>query len=193
MKIIYHIEKGSFLVLQDLDAVYPALFDLLNQNFLYLENNKRIAKIAVGNETRSTVSVHKNFWCVILTEEKKMLLENPPLLNRFEKHNLSFDLLFYNIYCGNPIQIFGIVQRLEQFFKNICNIMKAEYNFSLNIENQLINIGSDVIKGLIYEKFVPKDRYEEISFHTLDKQILVLLSNTFSQDFIVFLALAYKY
>jgi hypothetical protein len=119
--------------------------------------------------------------------------KNLPLLNRFEKHNLSFSLVFNNFDMYESRLIFDKIQMLEEFFKNTCDIMKAEYNFSLNIENQLINIGSDVIKGLIYEKFVPKDRYEEIPFHTLDKQILVLLSNTFSQDFIVFLALAYKY
>ena len=141
---------------------------------------------------RPTVSVHKNFWSVLLTEEKETLLENPPLLNRFEKHNLSFDLLFDGIDPVKTKQIFERVNTLEQFFKNTCDVMKADYKFSLNIENQLINLGSDVIKGLIYEQIISEGS-DEIQFQALDKKILTLLSSTFSQDFIAFLALAHKY
>ena len=199
-KILYYVEKGHFLILQDLESVYPALFDLLNQNFLYLTNKKRYTKVAVGNVNRPTVSVHENFWCVVLTEEKESLLDNPPLLNRFEKHNPSFDLLFDSL--GNEKnQVFYKVSILEKFFKNTCDLTKNDYTFSLNIENQLMNVGGDEIKGMIYEKISKKfiaddsknNSNEDVQLHILDKAIIDDVKNTFSQDFLAFLSLAGKY
>ena len=87
------MENGDILVLRNMEKIYPSLYNLFNQNFTIL-GRKKFARIAFGNYTTYS-EVHNDFRAIILVDEKKIKerLEDPPFLNRFEKHGFSFDYL----------------------------------------------------------------------------------------------------
>ncbi|XP_046568818.1 uncharacterized protein LOC124277192 isoform X1 [Haliotis rubra] len=83
-KIILCMEQGVVLILKDLDSIYGSLYDMLNQNYskVGLKKTCRVAHGAYGNPV---CHVHEDFRCVVLVEENKLDLSDPPFLNRFEK------------------------------------------------------------------------------------------------------------
>ena len=87
------MENGDILVLRNMENVYPSLYNLFNQNFTTL-GKKKFSRIAFANYNTYSV-VHEDFRTIVLVDEIKIKekMEDPPFLNRFEKHIFSYEYL----------------------------------------------------------------------------------------------------
>ncbi|XP_067672826.1 uncharacterized protein [Haliotis asinina] len=83
-KIILCMEQGVVLILKDLDSIYGSLYDMLNQNYSKV-GLKKTCRVAHGAYSNPVCHVHEDFRCIVLVEENKLDLSDPPFLNRFEK------------------------------------------------------------------------------------------------------------
>eukprot|EP00045_Choanoeca_perplexa_P018322 m.287058 g.287058 ORF g.287058 m.287058 type:complete len:4696 (+) comp17783_c0_seq1:104-14191(+) len=88
-RIILCMERGDLLILQDLDPVFGALYDMLNQNYTKV-GDRRHVRIALGAENNPMCFVHENFRCVVLVDLDRLRTYDTPFLNRFEKQRLTF-------------------------------------------------------------------------------------------------------
>ena len=91
-KIQYSMEQEKVLVLKNLESIYPSLYDLFNQNFTVV-GEKSFARIALGSSDNLMSYVNDKFRCVILLDQSEIDKQDPPFLNRFEKHIISFEKL----------------------------------------------------------------------------------------------------
>ena len=100
LKEIKHFASEGFtLLLDDLDLIYGALYDLFNMRFSSHEG-KKYSSITF-EDFKETVAISEKFNCFILKEEHqlradRMSIENKlpsPLMNRFEKHLFGLDNL----------------------------------------------------------------------------------------------------
>ena len=63
-KIQIFMEKGKTIILKDIESIYPALYDLFNQNFISM-SGKNYARISIGSTFTTYSNVHKNFKCIV--------------------------------------------------------------------------------------------------------------------------------
>ena len=184
-KIQLCMEEGKILILKNLESIYPSLYDLFNQNFTSV-GGKNFSRIALGSSNNILAHVHEDFRCVILVSHEKIEkeVEDPPFLNRFEKHIVSFK------YLLNPkLQTFSI--NLYKKIFQIIDIKVGQKNRSQNqikLEHQLININQEEIEGLIYqlsknkkEEEITDEFLKEIELNIFKKIVL-----NFSQDIILY-------
>lgn len=87
-KIILYMEQGVVLILKDLQHIYGSMYDMLNQNYTIV-GKKNNCRIALGANSYPLCQVHDRFRCIVLVEEEKLDLSDPPFLNRFEKQNIQ--------------------------------------------------------------------------------------------------------
>jgi hypothetical protein len=94
-----YAKEGYTLVMKNLDTIYPCLYDLLNQNYLASDEvNGPKGCYLFNDNTKHKVTVHKDFKCILLMEREDSAEKNydfekkqqPPFLNRFEKHLVMF-------------------------------------------------------------------------------------------------------
>lgn len=108
-KIKHYSGEPVLLILDDLDLVYGALYDLFNQRFA--ENTENRYCNVVYEDFKETLFVDPNFKCIVFKsqqdlEDEKRHKEDilpSPLMNRFEKH-------LFNL---NDIPGFGKVKYLS--------------------------------------------------------------------------------
>jgi hypothetical protein len=92
-----YIKQGYTVVMKDLDVIYGCLYDLLNQNYTVYEGRKS-CNLFFDN-TKHKVTVDPEFKCIIVVEDERKLSkelgfekrQQPPFLNRFEKHRVTYD------------------------------------------------------------------------------------------------------
>ncbi|RIB30662.1 hypothetical protein C2G38_2151924 [Gigaspora rosea] len=65
--------------------------------------------------------VHKNFWYILVLDEKDVDISDLPLLNRYEKQKLSINGIIDN-------NIKKLVEELEKWSNQIGAIAKSEFN-----------------------------------------------------------------
>ena len=95
-KIMVSMEQGQLLVLNNLEFIYPSLYDVFNSNFSTV-GGKKFTRIALGTTNNPLAPVHEDFRFVIIISSNDIAKQDPPFLQRFEKHVLSFeDLLTEN-------------------------------------------------------------------------------------------------
>ena len=143
-KIQLYMERKNILILKNLDSVYPALYDLFNQNFTII-SNKNYARLAIGSNTSTFAFVNKEFRCIINVENEKIEEEEPPFLNRFEKQILSFDYLLDNELMNLSYNIKTMLDDLITYNKNIYKGRKYD------LSKLLINCNIDEIQAMIYQ------------------------------------------
>ncbi|PKK65362.1 hypothetical protein RhiirC2_68609 [Rhizophagus irregularis] len=93
-RIMMCVETGRPLILTDLETIYGSLYDLWNQNYIALgskDNVKYFTRVALGAYANPMLYVSPNFKCILVINENKLDLADPPLLNRFEKQKLSIN------------------------------------------------------------------------------------------------------
>ena len=93
-KIIPNIENGKFVIFKNLDVIYSSFYDLFNLHFHYLneDKNKKFVRLGIGMINIPRLDVHRNFRCAILINEDEVNLQPSPLLSRFEKYLISFNM-----------------------------------------------------------------------------------------------------
>ena len=88
-RIILYMERDCILILKDLESIYGSLYDMLNQNYTVVGNNKN-CRVALGPYSNPMCQVHDGFRCIVLIDQHKVDYSDPPFLNRFEKQVLRF-------------------------------------------------------------------------------------------------------
>ena len=96
-KIKYYTSRPSTLILENLDIVYGALYDLFNQRFAQ-DKGDRYCNI-VYEDFKESLLIHEHFKCVIFKNEtdfdvNEKYIENKlpsPLMNRFEKYLFNIE------------------------------------------------------------------------------------------------------
>ena len=168
-KIQLHMEQGKVLILKNLESVYPALYDLFNQNFTKV-SDRNFARIAIGSSTNAFSFVHEDFRCIVSVDEDQLEKEEPPFLNRFEKHMLSFEYLIRkkeNLYKTSS----KIFQDLNQMIScNEKNFMGINYN----LKKMLPNLDSEEILGIIYDAYQRNINFQDIEDEVFKKISLIL-------------------
>ena len=107
-KIQLNMEQEKVLILNNLGTVYPGLYDLFNQNFNVV-GKKNYARIALGYTTNAYSLVNDNFRCIVNVDDDKIKKEEPPFLNRFEKHIISFENLLSKNALDKTNEIYNIL------------------------------------------------------------------------------------
>ena len=144
-KVQLHMEQGNILILNNLEPVYPNLYDLFNQNFT-LVSNKNYARLAVGSTTNTFSYVNNNFRCIINVDKEKIENEEAPFLNRFEKHILSYEYILSRELLNEAYEIYNVLQDLVKI--NSKNYKGINYDLS----KLLINCNLEEIQGIFYEE-----------------------------------------
>ena len=160
-----------------MENIYPSLYNLFNQNFTML-GGKKFARIAFANYKSYSV-VHNDFRAIVLVDEKqiKEKLEDPPFLNRFEKHSFSFE------YLMNKDEI-KITNEIIKYLDLIISYNKKK--IKIDLKKQILWYNKEEIKGLVFkENYKLKNNKEkkvnEDQINVYDN-VLKNLSKLFSQD-----------
>ncbi|CAG8574000.1 16629_t:CDS:10, partial [Gigaspora margarita] len=131
-RIMICVETGSPLILTDLEIIYGSLYDLFNQNFLSegnsSEEKKNFTRISLGPYSNPMLYVHPNFRCILVLDETKLPLTDPPLLNRFEKQKLTLEETLSEREEKLFISLKSWVNQISTIFKTSDNDTK--YHFS---------------------------------------------------------------
>ena len=172
-KIKYIMETDNILILRDLDIIYPSLFDLFNQNFTCM-GDKKFARIAFEYAKISS-EVNPNFRVIIIVNQIKIeeLKLDPPFLNRFEKHIITFRMLL----TQKDIEISNKIMEYFDVISSYNNNKKLK----LDLEKLMINCERHSIEGLIY-KIKTEESTEKES--KIVKVIFEKIVPTFCQDII---------
>ena len=173
-KIQLFMEKGETIILKDLESVYPALYDVFNQNFT-VTSNKNYARISIGTTSNNYSYVNDNFKCIVDVGKDKIDNQEPPFLNRFEKHILTFEyLLQKQELISKSNELYDILNN------NLLNICKNCKFINYDIKKLLINCELEEIQGLIYKSF--KNGIEE---NNIIQEVISKIALTLPQDIIV--------
>jgi hypothetical protein len=166
-KIQLHMEQGNILILKNLESVYPALYDLFNQNFTEV-GKKNYARIAIGSSNNAFSYVHEKFRCIVNVDENQLNNEEPPFLNRFEKHILSYDNLLTEIFKEESMRIYGILNEMIDYDKKIFKGL----NYSL--KEIFINSGKEEIQELVYKVFEKRQDFQSAKYEVIKAISLIL-------------------
>ena len=173
-KIKYYLEQNIILVLKNLSTTYASLYDLFNQRFSYIKNQK-YAEISLGEVSNSSF-INDELKIIVLIREEVVKQQDPPFLNRFEKYYISFD----NILDSQSKEIANTILNYTKLFKKHKNI-------KFNFENELINFYDEEIKSLISDYKLQTGKNKEFNEENVFNYIFEKISKTFSQDLIAFL------
>ena len=175
-RIINHVENGDFIIMENLDGIYPSLYDLFNLNFEKKGENDLCVKITIGMVNNSNLKVGNTFRCAILLHNDNILNQDPPFLHRFEKQFVPFSFLLdeTKIKKGEEIFLFfKDLMTLDELFINNCLI---------EFDNQILNYSQDEIHGIIYKQSTNNNR---IDIKDFEKEVFKTIVKTFSQDMLL--------
>ena len=171
-KIQTHMERGNILILKNLETVYPAMYDLFNQNFTVL-SNKNYSRLAVGSNTNTFAYVNKDFRCIVSVDIDQIKNEEAPFLNRFEKHIISFEYLLSK----------ELIQEADKIKSTLDSLVKLDMNFkaiNYDLSKLFINSNLEEIQALIYQAYKEGKKKEQMMDYVLEK-----ISLTLPQDILV--------
>ena len=140
-KIQVTMSEDKVMVLKNLTSMYPSLYDLFNQNFRKV-GDSNYARIALGDSNTQNYFVNNNFRCVILLDKNEIDDQDPPFINRFEKHIITFE------YLLNKNQV-KMSKQINKLFN--CLIDNGELKLKIDLKSQLLNCDLDEIQGIFYQ------------------------------------------
>ena len=171
-KIQTHMERGNILILNNLESVYPAMYDLFNQNFTVL-SNKNYSRLAVGSNTNTFAYVNNDFRCIVSVDIDQINNEEAPFLNRFEKHIISFEYLLNQ----------ELIQEAEKIKSTLDSLVKLDMNMkaiNYDLSKLFINSNLEEVQALVYQAYKEGKKKEQMMDYVLEK-----ISLTLPQDIIV--------
>ena len=180
-KVQIYMEQGKILIMENLETVYPAMYDLFNQNFTVV-SNKNYARLAIGSTTNTYSLVNKNFRCVINVNINEMDKQEAPFLNRFEKQIITFDYLLSD-------ELIELSKTINSTLKDLVKKDKKFKGINYDLEKLLINCDLEEIRAMVYEynkKGISKEKiideiFSKISLILPQDIILYSKFNGFSQ------------
>ena len=173
-KIRYYLELDNILILKNLSTTYASLYDLLNQRFTYIKNQK-YAEISLGEVSNQTF-VNNNLKIIVLIREEAVQYQDPPFLNRFEKYYISFN----NLLDLESKKISAKILGYRKLFKTGINI---KYNF----EKELINFYDEEIISLIANYKIQNNYANDFTEEKITNHILEKISKTLPQELIIYI------
>ena len=149
--IKFQMGTNNILILKDLESVYPALYELFNQSYTYL-NGKKFVYLG---ESDTLTLVNDNFKVIVLVDKKQIEEQEPPFLNRFEKHIINYTNLLNKDLLNISEEIYS---KLDKFNDCIKEFIKLESQNSfinidlvkLKLDKFISFINKEEIKGLVY-------------------------------------------
>ena len=173
-KVQMYMEQDKILIMENLNSVYPAMYDLFNQNFTVV-SNKKYARLAIGSTTNTYSLVNKDFKCIINVNINEMDKQEAPFLNRFEKQIITFDYLLNKELIDESTKINKILNDL---------IKKKPLHKGINysLEKLLINCDIEEIQAIIYNA-----SKRGIEKGKLIDEVLSKISLTLPQDILLYL------
>ncbi|CAF4547985.1 unnamed protein product, partial [Rotaria magnacalcarata] len=155
MDIVLHAETSITLIMRRMDHIYANLYDLFNQNF-HTSGHKRQCRIAFDNLNYQQVPIHDDFFCIILVERKDFIENDPPFLNRFEKHVVDADSLIHHCYTEIASNLLQWIESLATYSSN--------RNFP-QLKNLFVDYNPDNIRLLVMDAFdsldIPEDHSDD--------------------------------
>ena len=164
-KIQFIMENNNILILKNLESVYPALYDLFNQNFTVI-SKKNYARIACGSSANALCQVNDNFRCIINVDVNQIDKEEAPFLNRFEKHILSYEYLLKQEYKEESKRIYKV---LEEMLSN-----DSYKGINYNLGNIFIGLDEEEIQKIVYESSLKKIQTQNLIYEVIKKISLIL-------------------
>jgi len=182
-KIQVTMSNEIVMILKDLESLYPSLYDFFNQNFRKV-GESQYARIALGNSNTQNYYVNDKLKCIILLDKNKIHEQDPPFINRFEKHFISFE------YLLNTKQI-EILKKIHKIINDFIKVEKTD-PLKINLKYELINCNLEEFQGLNYELSKTNDfHYCNDDIDDIEQQIKLFIFQkivpTFSQDIIFYL------
>jgi len=143
-KVQITMNEDNVMILKNLPSMYPSLYDLFNQNFRKIGNSS-YARIALGNSNTQNYEVNDNFRCIILLDKNELDEQDPPFINRFEKHIITFK----NLLDGKSIKLTSdIVNDINKFSND------RKIKSKIDISFELINCDLEEIRGITYQLLI---------------------------------------
>ena len=168
--IILYLEKGVSITLRGHEKLYPSLYDLFNQSFVF-SGGKRRCRIALGALFNPNCLVHDNFHCTIIMDEKEMEEQDAPFLNRFEKHYLSL----MNILNEDQL---NLVEKVEYWIKNITTLKTAHKKSILTSKHIFLGLSREKIAIAVHQK-VKEGKVEDVIFREIIEELISLATPDF--------------
>ena len=181
-KVQIFMEQKIILIMENLDLVYPSMYDLFNQNFAII-GDKRYARLATDSNTNNYSLINQDFRCIINVNIKEVNKLEAPFLNRFEKQIISFEYFLSKELIKESNRIYNIINDMCYVDKN--SIYKG---INYDLKKLLINCDLEEIRAIIYDSDKKGIAKEEL----LDL-ILSKISLTLPQDIILYLKYNKKY
>ena len=163
------INTNNILVIKNLELIYSSLYDLLNQDFVKIDNNY-YTRISFGLWKPFSI-INKNFKIIVILNEKNVSYEDPPFLNRFEKHIFSLDNLLNKEEKNLAKDIYDIIIKMINF-----------ENSKIDLNKFLVNFNMEEIEALVY-KYSTKKKYFDQSIDVF-YEVLKILVMTFTEEII---------
>jgi hypothetical protein len=164
--------------MKNMELIYPSLYELFNQSFTK-EGSKKKVRIALGNSFNPDLIVNDKFKIIIIVDPEEIEKQDPPFLNRFEKHIISFDYLLND-------KLKMIASNIENIINNLIN--KNDKNIKIDLNSQLINCDKEDIYSFLYDYYgnneIINDEQKEIYIY----QFLLKIVPIFSQDIIAYIS-----
>ena len=172
-----HINKSNeLIILQNLDGIYPYLYDLYNKNYNIIDEQK-YAKIYLNNFNEELIPVSDSFTLIIISDKSCFHSYEYNFLSRFEKIEINFKELLDFEQRNLTKEILSEIRLKEEIKEK-----QSKINYYLN--HLLINCTNEDIYGLVYY-FTLEYRNKGISIDDLKDKIFNKISNIIAQDIIV--------
>ena len=161
--------SNNILILKNLELIYSSLYDLLNQDFTKIDN-KYYTRISFGLWKPFSL-INKDFKIIVILNEKSISYEDPPFLNRFEKHIFNLDNLLNIEEKKLAKEIYDIISKIVNF-----------ENCKFDLNNFLVNFNLEEIEALVY-KFSKKKKYFDNNIDIF-YEVLKIIVPTFTEEII---------
>ena len=171
-KIQISMKNGEIVVMNNLESIYPSLYDLFNQTFTNV-CGKKYARITIGSSTDQIFEVDNNFKSIVLVDYKKIEEQDRPFLNRFEKQIFFFKNLLNDRENNFANNIYKILNEVVNPINN--DYVKPN---KIDIRSHLINFDEEEIKAIVYDNKHKK-------FDDIKKEVFNKIVPTFTQDIMV--------
>jgi len=126
--IITYVARGDVVVMKDVpNSVQTSLYDLLNKSYQTI-GLKNFCRVSVGAHSNPKCFVHPSFNCIVNIMEDKLTEVDPPFLNRFEKHYLTFNQFLTEDENRIIAELEGWIDRLlEEYITNENPLLSEHY------------------------------------------------------------------
>ena len=160
IKIKNSISEGKIIILNNLEYIYSAFYDLFNQNYIF-KNGKKYYKLFYGGHIQKLAYINENTKIIILVDENKLKEQKLSFLSRFEKYIIKYD----NFLDNNDIKK---SKDITKIIESLVDVKGINYD----LDNILVNINENIIKGYVYSY---KNRKNNTIQNILEDKIIPIM------------------